>query len=62
MNDVILNANCWSNVERDNMSFCNDYASLDFYKQSVKGIVQDFIFAFKEEQTDIQHILNIALV
>ena len=43
------------------MSFCNDYASLDFYKQSLKGTVQDFIFAFKKEQTDIQQILNITL-
>lgn len=39
------------------MSFSNDCASLDFYKQSLKRKVQDFMISFNEEQTDIQQVL-----
>ena len=35
-----------------NMSYSNDGASLDIYKQSLKGKVQVFMISFNEEQTD----------
>lgn len=43
------------------MSFHNDCAFLDFHRLSAKGIFQDFIISFNEEQTSIQKILDITL-
>lgn len=43
------------------MSFHNDCAVLDFYKESFKGRFQDFIITFNEEQTDLMQILPMTL-
>ena len=40
------------------MSFHNSCANLKFYKQSLKGVVQDFVISFDEEHTDIFLALN----
>ena len=40
------------------MSFSNDCASLNFYKQSSKGIYQDYIISFNEDQTTIPDVLD----
>ena len=41
------------------MSFSNDCASLNFYKQSSKGICQDYIISFNEEHTSFPEVLYI---
>lgn len=42
---------------RENMSFVNDCASIELYKQSMKGTLKDFIISFNEEQTDMEQVL-----
>ena len=43
------------------MSFHNDCAQLDFYKQALNGRIQDFIVTFTEEQNDIEQVLRLSL-
>ena len=43
------------------MSFHNDCAFLEFHQLSAKGIFQDFIISFNEEQTSIRQVLKITL-
>ena len=40
------------------MSFHKSCANLKFYKQILKGVVQDFVISFDEEHTDIFLALN----
>ena len=41
------------------MSFSNDCASLNFYKQSLKGVVEDYVINFNNEHTSISDVLYI---
>ena len=41
------------------MSFSNDCASLNFYKQSLRGVVQDYVINFNNEHTSISDVLYI---
>ena len=38
--------------------FLSDCADLKFYKQSLKGAVQDYIISFIEDQTDLPQIIS----
>ena len=53
------NAKLDARVGNVNMSFENDSACLTFYKESLKGIVRDFVISFHEEQTDIEEVVRI---
>ena len=37
---------------------CNDYGELDFYKESLKGVVQDYVISFNAKERDIQMIVD----
>ena len=41
------------------MSFANDCASLNFHKRSLKGVCEDYVISFNEEQTTIEDVLII---
>ena len=43
------------------MSFRNDCAYLNFHKQSLKGVVQDYQISFNEEQSNIERIVPLTL-
>lgn len=40
------------------MSFGNDCAYLKFYKQCLKGIIQDYQISFYNEQKDLEFVMN----
>ena len=43
------------------MSFRNDCAYLNFYKESLKGTIQDYQISFNEEQDTIEKIVPLTL-
>ena len=43
------------------MTFRNDCAYLNFYKQSLKGRIHDYQISFNEEQTQIEKIVPLTL-
>ena len=43
---------------RENMYFHNDCASFDFYNDSFKGRIKDYVFTFENQETDIQQVIN----
>ena len=45
----------------NNMTFRNDCAYLNFYKQSLKGTIQDYQISFNEEQKEIEKIVPLTL-
>ena len=42
-----------------NMTFTNDCASLEIYKKSLKGTVQDYMITFNEENNDLESVVSI---
>ena len=40
------------------MNYSNDFCNLQFYKQSLKGRVQDYVISFNDNQTDFHAILD----
>ena len=49
----------WMRVGNIIMSFKNDSACLELYKEAFKNKVQDFIISFNEEQTSIENVLQV---
>ena len=46
---------CWE--WDDTMSFSNDCGNLSFHRESLKGVIQDYVIKFNEGQVDIQGII-----
>ena len=40
------------------MSFSNDCGILNFHRQSLKGVVQDYVITFHKEQIDMESIID----